>query len=100
MRDKIVLAGFLMLCSVSVVYGGGDYRGDERCPLPKDWSGYSQPYEPLDHPNEYPVFAEADRHGWSCSYQREDGVVVQFGDSRTPQEQWLSVWAHSAEPGN
>jgi hypothetical protein len=30
--------------------------------------------------------------GWSYSYQRDDGVVVQYGDSRTPQLQWLNVW--------
>jgi len=100
MRKKLVLAGFLIFCSVSAGYGAGDYRGDLRCPLPKDWSGYSLPYEPLDHPNDYPVFAEADRKGWSCSYQRDDGVIVQFGDSRTPQEQWLAVWVNAADHGD
>jgi len=100
MRNIIVLAGSLLLCTAVAGYGAGDYRGDERCPLPQDWSGYSQPYEPLDHPNEYPVFADADRRGWSCSYQREDGVVVQYGDARTPEEQWHAVWSDAAAEGN
>lgn len=96
MRGIITQTVFFIFCTVSAGYGAGDYRGDTRCPLPKDWSGYSQPYEPLDHPHEYPDFPEADRRGWSCSYQREDGVIVQYGDSRTPKEQWLSVWRTSA----
>ncbi len=32
---------------------------------------------------------------WSCSYQREDGVIVQFGDVRSPQQQWLDIWSGS-----
>lgn len=68
------------------------YAGDKHCPPPKDDGTYSPPYNALDHPHEYPTFREADKHGWSCSYQREDGVIVQFGDSRTPQEQWLNIW--------
>jgi hypothetical protein len=46
----------------------------------------------MDHPHDYPTFYGADKPGWSCSYQREDGVIVQYGDSRTPQEQWLALW--------
>lgn len=68
------------------------YTGDGRCPAPKDDGTYAAPYNPLKYPHEFPVFAGADKKGWSCSYQREDGVLVQFGDSRTPQEQWRSVW--------
>ena len=89
---QIILAVVVVLGAGTVVFADGDYRGDERCPLPKDWSGYSEPYFPQQHPTEYPTFYKADRHGWSCSYQREDGVVVQYGDSRTPQEQWLDVY--------
>jgi hypothetical protein len=75
----------------------GDYRGDDRCPLPKDWQGYSLPYNPIDHPDEFPTFNGADLPGWSCSYQREDGVVVQYGDSRSPQEQWLATYLDSGQ---
>jgi len=87
----------ILTCIVVSVYGSlafaaGDYRGDERCPPPKDWSAYSEPYEPLEHPRDYPTFYKADKPGWSCSYQREDGVIVQYGDSRTPQQQWLDFW--------
>lgn len=89
----------LLLCVLivmsSLAYAAGDYRGDERCPLPKDWSKYSEPYEPLDHPHDYPTFYKSDWPGWCCSYQREDGVIVQYGDCRTPQEQWQAVWGGS-----
>lgn len=68
------------------------YSGDERCPPPKDDGTYAAPYRAQDHPGEYPRFSGADKPGWSCSYQRDDGVMVQFGDSRTPQQQWLAVW--------
>jgi hypothetical protein len=68
------------------------YAGDERCPVPKDDGKYSAPYKAQDHPGEYPTFSDADKQGWSCSYQREDGVIIQYGDSRTPQQQWLDVW--------
>ena len=89
----------MLLMSVTAGWAAGDYRGDERCPLPKDWSAYSEPYEPLEHPHDYPTFYKADWPGWSCSYQREDGVVVQYGDSRTPQQQWLSVYGgNNGEP--
>ncbi|HCE66037.1 MAG: hypothetical protein A2X82_19520 [Geobacteraceae bacterium GWC2_55_20] len=69
------------------------YVGDERCPPPKDDGTYSAPYKALDYPQDYPTFFGADKPGWSCSYQREDGVIVQYGDSRTPQQQWLALWA-------
>ena len=68
------------------------YTGDERCPPPKDDGTYSAPYSALDNPRDYPTFYDADKSGWSCSYQREDGVIVQYGDSRSPQQQWLGVW--------
>ena len=71
------------------------YVGDEHCPSPMDDGTYSAPYNALDHPYEYPDFPGADKPGWSCSYQREDGVIIQYGDSRTPQEQWLSLWGDS-----
>ena len=68
------------------------YSGDEGCPPPRDDGTYSAPYNALEHPREYPTFSGADKPGWSCSYRREDGVIVQFGDSRTPQQQWLAIW--------
>ena len=68
------------------------YSGDERCPPPEDDGSYSAPYDAADHPRDYPTFGGADKPGWSCSYQREDGVIVQFGNSQTPQEQWLSIY--------
>ena len=67
------------------------YEGDDRCPPPEDDGTYSAPYNPLDQPYDYPTFEGADKPGWSCSYQREDGVIVQYGDSRTPQEKWLAI---------
>lgn len=88
---RTVMIIILLFCRLSAALAAGDYRGDERCPPPKDWQGYSPPYDPLDHPSEFPTFPGADLPGWSCSYQRDDGVVVQYGDSRTPQEQWLSL---------
>ena len=93
MRTMILV---LLLCiPASLAWADGDYRGDERCPRPTDWSNYSEPYYPREHPTEYPTFYKADRPGWSCSYQREDGVIVQYGDSRTPQEQWLGMYGGS-----
>ncbi|MFZ2951058.1 MAG: hypothetical protein WA003_16400 [Desulfuromonadaceae bacterium] len=68
------------------------YAGDERCPPPQDDGTYSAPYHAIDHPGDYPTFHGADKPGWSCSYQREDGVIVQYGDNRTPQQQWMDVW--------
>ncbi len=88
-----ILVSVLVYLFSSPVYAAGDYSGDERCPLPKDWSKYSEPYQPLEHPDEYPTFYKADWPGWSCSYQREDGVIVQYGDSRSPQQQWLDTYS-------
>lgn len=68
------------------------YDGDERCPPPRDDGTYSAPYNALEHPHQYPTFTDADKPGWSCSYQRKDGVIIQYGDSRTPQQQWLALW--------
>lgn len=76
------------------------YRGDERCRPPKDDGTYSAPYDAKDHPGEYPTFKGADKPGWFCSYQREDGVMVQFGNSLTPQQQWLAVWSSGAHDMN
>ena len=70
------------------------YVGDGQCPPPKDDGRYSTPYKAIEHPNDYPAFAGADKPGWSCSYQRENGVIVQYGDSRTPQQQWLGLWGN------
>jgi hypothetical protein len=88
----LALAGLIVVAMASWVAAAGDYSGDVQCRPPKDWSSYSEPYYPQDHPNDYPTFHKADRPGWVCSYNREDGVIVQFGDSRTPQEQWIATW--------
>lgn len=95
MIRRILVTTTLVATIATQAVGAGDYRGDERCPLPKDWSRYSEPYNPLDHPHEYPTFYKADWPGWSCSYQREDGVIVQYGDNRTPQQQWQDTWGGS-----
>lgn len=84
----------MLLLSSVVAMATGDYRGDERCQPPRDWQGYSPPYDPLEHPGEFPTFPGADQPGWSCSYQRQDGTIVQYGDSRSPQEQWLAVYGN------
>jgi hypothetical protein len=68
------------------------YSGDERCPTPKDDGMYSAPYGVQDYPHDYPTFPGADKHGWSCSYSKDDGVIVQYGDSRTPQKQWFAIY--------
>ncbi len=88
-----ILGCMIMLLLMGQAYADGDYSGDARCVPPKDWSAYSAPYWALDHPNDYPTFPDADKPGWSCSYQREDGVIVQFGDVRSPQQQWLDIWS-------
>lgn len=72
------------------------YKGDDKCHPPVISNAYSAPYNPLEHYNDFPTFPGSDKPGWSCSYQRGDGVIVQYGDSRTPQEQWLSVWGNSS----
>ncbi|MBJ6799906.1 hypothetical protein [Geomonas propionica] len=76
------------------------YTGDERCRPPKDDGTYSAPYDAREHPGDYPTFPGADKPGWFCSYQREDGVLVQHGTSLTPQQQWLAVWAAGANNMN
>jgi hypothetical protein len=87
----------IVLCVVlgaTQAFGSDDgwYTGDEHCPPPSDDGTYSAPYNAQDHPQDYPTFDGADKPGWSCSYHREDGVVVQYGNSLTPQQQWLAVW--------
>ena len=99
MRAIISLVVCMMMGAASLAGAAGDYRGDEHCPPPQDWSNFSPPYNPYDYPYEFPVFDKADRPGWACSYQREDGVIVQYGDSRTPQEQWLAIFG-SPDPEN
>jgi len=91
-RYIIFVLGFLLAASPVCAADTAWYQGDERCPPPKDDGTYSAPYNALDHPRDYPTFAGADQPGWSCSYQREDGTVVQYGDSRSPQQQWLDLW--------
>ncbi|MGB4600508.1 MAG: hypothetical protein WBI04_11130 [Trichlorobacter sp.] len=95
MKSKMLMIIALLALTISTAAAAGDYRGDERCPKPADWSRYSEPYNPLEHPNDYPTFYKSDWPGWSCSYQREDGVIVQYGDSRTPQQQWQDTWGGS-----
>jgi hypothetical protein len=84
-----------LIFAASQAYGadGEWYAGDERCPPPPDDGTYSAPYNALDHPRDYPTFDGADKPGWSCSYQREDGVIIQYGNSMTPQQQWQAVWS-------
>jgi hypothetical protein len=89
--------GAVMTVFMAAVMPTGEgrwYVGDQRCPPPRDDGSYSAPYRAIDHQHDYSAFAGADKAGWSCSYLREDGVIVQYGDSRTPQEQWLAVWGN------
>lgn len=76
------------------------YTGDEQCPVPVDDGTYSAPYDAKEHPHDYPTFQGADKPGWSCSYQRADGVIVQYGDSRTPQQQWMAIWGGANDINN
>lgn len=76
------------------------YSGNQICLPPKDDGTYSAPYDAQQHPHDYPTFADADKPGWSCSYQRADGVIIQFGDSRTPQEQWRALWGRANDSNN
>lgn len=92
MSKLATLAICLILFFSAGAMAAEEYVGDERCPPPKDLQKYAPPYNPRDHPEEYPTFPGADLPGWSCSYQREDGVIVQYGDSRTPQQQWLAIF--------
>ncbi|HZV82865.1 MAG TPA: hypothetical protein VFF53_11930 [Geobacteraceae bacterium] len=93
---RIALVMIAAMASVMTLESRTWYVGDERCPPPKDDGTYSAPYNAIDHPDAYPTFTGADKPGWSCSYQRDDGVIVQYGDSRTPQEKWLSLWGNGA----
>jgi hypothetical protein len=94
---KSIIALMIAVTAAAMPVGEGKwYAGDERCPPPNDDGTYSAPYNAIDHRNDYPVFAGADKPGWSCSYQREDGALVQYGDSRTPQEQWRALWGKPA----
>ena len=90
----VVVLAMLLAAAQGQGEAGKWYSGDERCPPPPDDGTYSAPYNALDHRQEYPDFPGADKPGWSCSYQREDGVTVQYGDSRTPQQQWIAVWGN------
>ncbi|GAW67525.1 hypothetical protein GPEL0_01r3391 [Geoanaerobacter pelophilus] len=97
MRKAMVMALTVLCCGASPVCAGQRwYTGDARCVPPRDDGTYSAPYDPLEHPGEFPTFPGADKPGWFCSYQREDGVIVQFGNSQTPQQQWLAVWSSGA----
>lgn len=88
----------VIIAALAAVMPLDSQLGEGQCLPPKDDGRYSAPYKAIEHPNDYPVFAGADKPGWSCSYQRKDGVIVQSGDSRTPQEQWLSIWGDSNSP--
>ena len=91
-RRKLAVITTIMIM-VSLASPADWYTGDERCPPPaRDNDKYSAPYKALEHPHDYPTFSGADKPGWACSYQRDDGVIVQYGDGRTPQEQWKDVW--------
>lgn len=95
MKTSTMLILCIALATNAIAFEKPWYEGDLQCPPPPDNGHYAAPYNPLDHPNDYPTFADADKPGWSCSHQRDDGVIVQYGDSRTPQEQWLSVWGRN-----
>jgi hypothetical protein len=97
---SVVTIMIAAMAAVMPVSEGEWYVGDGHCPPPKDDGKYSAPYRAIDHPGDYPAFSGADKPGWACSWQREDGVIVQFGDSRTPQEQWLSVWGDRSSPND
>lgn len=84
---SVVLLGGAQLATAETNW----YSGDERCKPPKDDGTYSVPYDAKNHPGEYPTFAGADKPGWFCGYQREDGVLVQYGNSLTPQQQWFAI---------
>jgi hypothetical protein len=91
----ILMILFAVTLFVRQAHGDGGstwYTGDERCPPPKDDGTYSAPYDAFKNPHDYPTFFGADTPGWSCSYQREDGVIVQFGNSLSPQQQWLAIY--------
>jgi hypothetical protein len=98
-----VLAVFFAVTLAATQVHGADkewFTGDKQCTPPRDDGTYSAPYVAMDHPGEYPTFYGADKPGWSCSYQRDDGVIVQYGDSRTPQEQWMALWGGGGDNNN
>jgi len=92
MKALVCTLFVVMIATAVFAEGTKKYQGDEKCPPPADLSAYSPPYDAREHPNEYPTFPGADQPGWSCSYMRPDGVYVQFGDSRTPQQQWSALY--------
>lgn len=93
----LVIAMFAAVTHGPGAMGRTWYTGDDRCPPPRDDGTYSAPYQALDHRQDYPDFPGADVPGWSCSYLREDGVIVQYGDSRTPQQQWHDIWGNNPD---
>ena len=99
---KVLAILFAATLAAAQVHGADNewYTGDEHCPPPKDDGTYSAPYNALDHAHEYPTFSGADKPGWSCSYQTEDGVIVQYGNSLTPQQQWLAIWSDGGNDTN
>lgn len=96
MKPFIILIIMISLATTAYTGDYSWYKGDEKCVPPKDDGTYSEPYNALEHQNDYPTFQGAHKPGWSCSYQRQDGIIVQYGDSRTPQEQWLAVWGNKS----
>jgi hypothetical protein len=95
MRTGVFVIFALILAATEVRGADGAwYAGDDRCVPPDNDGTYSAPYNALEHRLEYPIFFDADKPGWSCSYQKEDGGIIQYGDSRTPQQQWLAVWGN------
>ncbi len=100
---KIFLTGlFALFLMVANGYCAEDkwYTGDDRCPPPVNDGTFSAPYDAKEHPHDYPTFQGADKPGWSCSYQKADGVIVQYGDSRTPQQQWMAIWGGTNDDKN
>ncbi|WP_136525993.1 hypothetical protein [Geomonas ferrireducens] len=93
MKKRVMAAFAIAIVTASCVEASEIwYTGGGRCVPPKDDGTYAAPYNAMEHPGDYPTFPGADRPGWSCSYQREDGVIVQYGNSLTPQQQWLAFW--------
>lgn len=91
---RAILAVIATTIAAATLAEGADswYAGDPRCVPPKDDGSYAAPYNATEHPGDYPAFQGADKPGWSCSYQRDDGVIVQYGNSLTPQQQWIAYW--------
>ncbi len=95
MKLLLLILVVLLFIGTQAISAEKWYQGDERCPPPKDDGTYSAPYNALEHQYEYPTFAGADKPGWSCSYQNATGIIIQYGDSRTPQQQWVAVWGNT-----